>query len=249
MTIKSGIGQLYFLDGLDLSGYIGSMEEWSMVDNTIRYATLTDSAYRRLGGKVGGSHRFGHFFEDTATVGILAAVGQMPTGQRIATWVLSGPTPAIGDRALCMVIEQAQQNWTQGADGSFTGVTGGESADFPVENCRMLTAGQDTHASATSNSSFDNGAQASNGAVCYIQFQELDSGTPTFVFEDSANDSSWATLVSMSTTGGASAHAERKTVTGTVERYLRITTTGTFTGADFVACIRVGTADDRLDLS
>lgn len=248
MAVRSGIGQRYCLEGYDLTGDVGAMEEFNLIHDVIAATSIDKQAMVRLAGHVAGAHRFQHFFND-ADNQVLEAVGQHVATNRVALWVLSGATPAIGDPAFGMVIKQVQSQWTRGSDGSYTGSTGGPTADFPVEDCIMLTSGQDTHASASSNASYDNGAQATAGAVCYIQFQERDSGTPTFVFEDSANDSTWGTLLSMTTTGGTAPHAERATVTGTVERYLRITTTGTFVNADFYAAIRVGTANDVLDLS
>ncbi|MGB0890550.1 MAG: hypothetical protein ACPGWS_09725, partial [Solirubrobacterales bacterium] len=75
----------------------------------------------------------------------------------------------------------------------------------------------------------------------------IGTGTPTFILQDSANDSTFATLISF----GAQAvqTAARSTVTGTVERYVRATTTGTFTNAQFVMGIRRGTTEDIIDLS
>ena len=42
--------------------------------------------------------------------------------------------------------------------------------------------------------------------------------------------------------------AERSTMSGTVKRYLRVTTTGTFSNADFIVATRRGTAQDDVTL-
>ena len=43
--------------------------------------------------------------------------------------------------------------------------------------------------------------------------------------------------------------AEQVTITGTVERYVRLTTTGTFSNLDFAVAYARGTAQDDVDLS
>ena len=98
---------------------------------------------------------------------------------------------------------------------------------------------------------YEHGATGSSaaGAICFIQRFSRASGTPTYVIEDSTDNSAWATLLSMTTTGGAAPHTERKTVTGNVDRYLRLTTTGTFTTAIVHASFRRGTSDDRVSLA
>ena len=79
---------------------------------------------------------------------------------------------------------------------------------------------------------------------------DIDSGTPTVKIEDSTNNSSWSDLIAFTgIANGNEPTAEYKTVTGTVNRYLRITTTGTFSNADFAVAIQRGTAQDDEDLS
>ena len=75
----------------------------------------------------------------------------------------------------------------------------------------------------------------------------LSSGSPTVKIEDSANNSDWADLITFSTSSAAS--AERKTVTGTVNRYVRCTLTGTFSNLAFAVILVRGTAQDDVDLS
>ena len=81
---------------------------------------------------------------------------------------------------------------------------------------------------------------------------DCDSGTPTVTIEQSSDNGSgdaWATVLSFTAVGYASAPtAERVTVSGAVERYLRITTTGTFSNLDFVVTTRRGTAQDDVTL-
>ena len=62
---------------------------------------------------------------------------------------------------------------------------------------------------------------------------------------DSANNSDWADLVSFTAVANGNEPAsERVSVTGTVNRYLRVTSTGTFSNAKFIIAYRRGTAQD-----
>ena len=66
---------------------------------------------------------------------------------------------------------------------------------------------------------------------------------------DNGSGDAWATVLSFSAVAdGAEPTAERVTVSGAVERYLRVTTTGTFTNATFIVTTRRGTSEDDVTL-
>ena len=73
------------------------------------------------------------------------------------------------------------------------------------------------------------------------------SGTPTFAINDSSDDSSYGALLSF----GAMSRIGTVYVryTGTVERYLKIVSTGTFSNAVFTVAYRRGLAVDDDDKS
>ena len=75
----------------------------------------------------------------------------------------------------------------------------------------------------------------------------LNSGSPTVKIQDSANNSDWADLITFSTSSAAS--AERKTVTGTVNRYVRLNLSGTFSNLALAVILIRGTAQDDVSLA
>ena len=78
-----------------------------------------------------------------------------------------------------------------------------------------------------------------------MQLIDINSGSPTFKIEDSANNSSWADLVSFTAVAnGNEPTAQRVEVSGTVNRYLRVTSTGTFSNAKFIIMYRRGESVD-----
>jgi len=83
-----------------------------------------------------------------------------------------------------------------------------------------------TAQTATGNSaSLDNSASSANGGSAYIQVTAESGTSPTMAVkvQHSADDSSFADLITFTTASTVS--AERKTVAGTVNRYLRVNRT------------------------
>lgn len=91
------------------------------------------------------------------------------------------------------------------------------------EGVIIHTHSQETAASGnTEGSSVDNGASSASGGAGYLEISALTLGGYTDVtvkVRDSANDIAYADLVTFANVS-AKPTAERKTVTGTVERYL-----------------------------
>ena len=85
------------------------------------------------------------------------------------------------------------------------------------------------------------------GASAVLEYISLGSGTPTIILEDSANDSSFATLITFTATPAPV--GQRLTVTGNVDRYLKATLTGTFVDAKIALWFRRGLAADDVSLA
>jgi hypothetical protein len=243
---KSGLAQGFYLGGYDLSGDVGAINGASSPRTTTEIQGINKSAKERLLLLTDGLLEFLVFFNDAALAEHVI-LKTLPTTDVIALWVAG---QAVGDVAAGIVAKQVDYAWERPADGSLAGTVQLMAQGTPLEWLTMLSAGEDTDASAESNASRDDAAQTTAGLIAYLQVVDIASGTPTVVIEDSANDSTWATLVSFAAVAdGAEPTAERVTVTGTVDRYLRVTTTGTFTDFDYVVATRRGTAQDDLDLS
>ena len=242
MTKKSGLAQSLFIGGFDLTGDVGSVNDANITIGQLPQTGLNKSAIERTRAKRDGGISFASFFNDAAAQNHPVLTGLMGNrDQKIVIWALSQTR---GEPALCFtsrVVSPYQRD--HAADGAFTGTTTAViDQDGVCEPTVLLTAPKDTHASASTSASVDGGASSANGASGYVSVLSIGSGTPTFILQDSANDSTFATLISF----GAQAvnTSERATVAGTVDRYTRPQTTGTFTDAVFVMTIRRGTAND-----
>ena len=100
----------------------------------------------------------------------------------------------------------------------------------------MLTAHDDTHSSAGSGTVVDSGAATTNGGTGYLQVFSVASGSVTVNLQEATSSGgSYSNFMTFSTVATAGAPtAERLEMEGTVQRYIKVTTTGTFSNAKIV---------------
>ena len=248
MAKKSGLGQELYIHGYDLSGDVGSLDSVGSPREQLEVTAINKSARERIYGLADGSLSFNTFFND-ATEQEHAALSGLPTADRIICYNMGGTR---GDASYCLTAKQVNYDGTRGTDGSLAFTVGAVANGIAPDWCQTLTSGQETHGSAGSSTSRDDSAATSAGLIAYLEIVDCDSGTPTVTIQQSSDNGSgdaWATVLSFTAVGYASAPtAERVTVSGAVERYLRVTTTGTFSNLDFVVTTRRGTAQDDVTL-
>ena len=242
MAKRSGLGSIALIGGNDLSGDINALDRIEITHNTHTNQGIDKSGIEREYLQATGGLAFSSWFND-ATAQAHDRLSLVPSGDVLAIYA---PSSTRGDPAFMIVGKQTDYPVTRPSDGSLaTGGTVEGTLGIAPEWGVLISAGVETHASAGSKASVDNGASSASGAAAMLQIDDIGSGTPTFVLEDSANDSSFATLISFAAVAdGAEPAAERKTVAGTVDRYARVTTTGSFANADAVVAMRRGTAQD-----
>ena len=128
-------------------------------------------------------------------------------------------------------------------DGGLVNAVRGESEKdqgVGIESCLLLAA-KKTHSSATDETGIDHGTSTDDGGVGFLQHfgDGLPTGTIEYDIEDSSDssngvDGSWSNLLAFSDVATAYAPiAERVAVAGTVERWIRASTNGTFANAPF----------------
>jgi hypothetical protein len=229
----NGLGMYAFVEGYDISGDVGSLGKVGSPKREYIVTGLDKSAEERIGGTSDGEMSFNGFVNQAVLHehAILSQLKTTDVRMAIAFSALAGAT--------CPFLSAKQINYdlTRPADGSLAwAVDAKGSAGVPLEWGVNLTAGKITHASAASAASLDNAAASNYGLAAQLQFCSRASGTPTFLIEHSSDNLSWSTLLTFTGTGGATPFGERKTsaVATQVKRYLRVTTTGTFTNASLL---------------
>lgn len=240
MAKKSGLGMRLYLHGYDLSGDVGSIGSMRSTSNVLDVTAIDKSAVERLHGIRDGEITFNVFF-NTATDAEHDALSSLPTTDVLAM-VLTGT--AAGDPVFCLSAKQVNYDWTRGADGSLVGtVQLVAAAGVPLEYGLLLVA-KTTHASASDETGIDFGSQTTSGAIGFLQHFDADSGTVEYDLEDSSDstdgdDGTWANLGAFSDVATPYAQiAQRIEISGTVERWVRASTNGTFTNADFAMAFR-----------
>ena len=150
----------------------------------------------------------------------------------VETVITASPTAAgaIGDRAhmvngfLDSFQPRAPVNDAVRFSSGFMASAGAYTGVILHENAQE--SGTGNHASVNQT------AQSANGATAFLHVTQFDGTNATVTIEDSANDSTFASLVAFSQATGVT--SEKVTVAGTVEQYVRVALTGTFTTITFV---------------
>ena len=244
MAKGTGLAQNFYVGGRDISGDVGAVRRCASPRPSLDVTGISQSAYHRVNGLADGVIEFAPWFNDAAGQEHLALRG-LPTANVIVLYANRATRSAA---AAGLVAKQVNYDWSRGPDGSLGGVVNAMANGTPVEWGLMLTAGMVTDAAAANGTSVDDTAATSNGIAGYLEIASIATGTPTMVIQESSDDGgvdAWTAKLTFTAVAAASAPtAERLTATGTVERYLRAVTTGTFTDAKYAIMYRRGTAQD-----
>ena len=250
MAKKTGLGQKFYVHGYDLSGDVGAINTCRTGVALLDTTAVEETQHTRLQGLSDGEISFALFFNDATDQEHLALKALLTTDRLVM--YLTGTTR--GDPVACLTALQVSYAWNRGADGALLGTVQALSNADPVEWCELLVA-KVTHSSATDETGIVNSVQTTKGGVGFLQHFNAASGTVEYDIEDSSDstngvDGNWANLLAFSDVSTPwSQIAQRVEVTGTVEKWVRASTNGTFTTAVFAMAFFRGTDNDRVDLS
>lgn len=241
MPKSSGLGDNLYVDGYDLSGDVGSIGSIAGGNSPLDSTTIDKSANERLGGKRDGSIEFTSFFNDLATTpfGEHTALKTLPTTDRVVSY-FRGTT--LGNQAASVIGKQIGYDPTRGEDGSLTFRVQAQANGYGLEWGTMLTAGKRTESTATNGTPVDFGANTLFGLQAYLHVFALTSGTATIKIQESSDNGAdaYADVVGGAFTAVSSAPLSQRIETArglTVERFLRVVTTGTFSGLTFAVMV------------
>ena len=246
MAKKSGLGQQIFVHGYDLSGDVASIDNAGSPRELLDTTALNASAHERVVGLSDGNISVSSWFNDS-TEQEHAAYKGLPTTDRIVTWAVGATR---GDVAACLVSKQMNYNGSRGSDGSLSFAIDSQANGVALDWGNTLTTGKETHTSAAVSTSRDDGATTGYGLVGILSVTDVDSGTATVSIQQSADNVTFANILSFVAVSAAAAPtAQRLPLSGAILRYLRVSTTGTFTNCDFCMVTRRGTLQDDVSLN
>jgi hypothetical protein len=245
MAKVSGIGGNFYINGYDISGDVG------VINNVTDSATLLDvtaidkGAHERIEGIADGQINFSAFFNDAAGQehAILSALGSADKRACYAT------NTALGDPGAGIVGKQGDYAGARGNDGSLVFSVNVQTSDGEgLRWGQMLTAGTRTDTGATNGGAVDGGATAPTtfGAVLFLHVFSFSGTDVTVSVEGSDNGTSgWTALTGgafTQVTSGPTSERLQLASDATVNRYLRAVTatTGGFSSCAFavLACRR-----------
>ena len=230
MAKVSGLNVRLYVEGKDMSGSANALDGAGYSQALLETTPLNEAAATRITGLADGSISVNGYFDTTDDAPWAENSGKLPSADVV---VLTALNSAVGDPSVGMNAKEADWNVSRSSgsavsvSSTFTG--NGMGGEFG----QMLTAHDDTHSSAGAGTVADSGAASTAGGAGYMQIISLSSGTPTVKIQHATSSSgSYSDLVTFTATGtGSVPSAERVEVSGTVNRYLKVVTTGTFSNA------------------
>lgn len=231
MAKQSGMGDLFLIDGFNLSGDIGSLSRIGGGPAAGEVTAINKEAFERLGLKRDGVMEFASWF-NKATGQSHPALSILPTSSRYAMYLRGS---GIGNQAASLYGTQIDYAGNRAEDGSFPLTSSVLGNGFGLEWGEQLTAGMRTDTAATSPATgLDGGASTTFGGQAYLQVESITGTSVTVRIQDSADNSTFANIAGGGLFSAASARgAQRIEITGTIRRYTRAITTGIFSEAIF----------------
>jgi len=230
---QSGLGDNFYVGGVNVSGDIASLESISTSRATLGTTGIDKSAEERIHGIKDGGFSFTSFF-NPAVAQAFPTLKALPTADVVCSYFRG---TVLGNPAASCVGKQINYDGDRSNSGEFQFKAAVQGNGYGLEWGRMLTAGQRTDTTATSPASgVDTLAAASFGAQAYLHVFAFTGTSVTVKIQDSADNSSFADISPSLVFAAASAvGTQRISVanTTTLRRYLRAITTGTFSNAVF----------------
>jgi len=234
VTKQSGLGQNFYLDGVDLSGDTGSASRiGGGLATVLPVPGINDLAQSRIGGGRDGGITWQSWFNPAAGQAH-PTISTLPTGDRLATWV---HRPVLGVAAACVVAKQINYDGQREANANFPFTIETQGNAFGLEWTEQLTAGYDTLTGAAAGSGLDYGASIATtafGLQAYLQAFTF-AGTSATVAVQHSDDNgagdAYANVTGAVFTAVSAAPGSQRIQTArnaSVKRWLRINVTGTF---------------------
>lgn len=235
MAKQSGLGDNFYIGGVNLSGDIASVDSVMLSRGVMDVTGIDKSAYERIHGIKDGGFDFTSFFNPAAGQSF-PTLKALPTADVVASYFRG---TVAGNAAASCVAKQINYDGQRDDSGEFKFKAAVRGNAYGLEWGRMLTDGVRTDTAATSPATgLDTLASASFGAQVYLHVFAVTGTSVTVTLQDSADNATFAAIaspISFSAVLGGATLAQRVAVanTTTIRRYVRVITTGTFSNAQF----------------
>lgn len=224
MSKRSGLGQFLLVNGYDLSGDVGTVNNVHGGPAALEVTGIDKAAFERIGGVLDGGLDYVAFLNKGAGRAhpVLKA---LPTTD---VHVLYGTASTLGLPAAGCIGKQPAYDPTRSQDGMISFAVPHVSNGYGLEWCDLLTAGLRTDTAATNGATVDGGAATTTGWAAYLQVTAFSGTDVTVKLQDSANDSTWADVTGggfTAITAGPGYQRIAGAAGATLRRYVRAVTT------------------------
>ncbi len=238
MGKQNGLGDNCYVGGYDLSGDVGALSRIGGGPAPIAVTGIDKSGYERIGGRRDGSIVFRAFFNDTPGQAhpVLAAL------PRVDTQVMYCRGTALGSPGAAETALEVDYAGTREDAGNFTFAVDAVSDGYGLEWGRLLTAGKRSDTTGTSGTGVDFAASSAFGLQAYLQVFSFAGTSVTVKLQESSDNGAGDAFADVAGAGfvavsAAPAFQRIATAAISVERYLRVVTTGTFSQATFAVLV------------
>jgi len=240
MSKSTGLGARFFVDGVNLSGDIGSLQRMNNSLATTEQQGLDKEAFERLHALRTGGCEFSAWMNKAAGAAH-PTLKTRPTTDRIASYFHRA---TLGTSAFGLVCKQLNYDPTRTKEGALSWSVTAESNGYGLEWGKSLTAGARTDTAATNGASVDFGAGTSFGMQAYLHVFSF-TGTDASILVQASSDNGGADAFAEPSGGftfpavTTAPYAQRLTTASPIERYLRVVTvtTGGFTNLQFALLV------------
>lgn len=237
MAKSSGLGDLLVVDGVDLSGDVGVVDQLSSPVATLDVTGLDKFAFERIQAKRDGVVKFSPFWNN-ATGREHGVLSTLPRTDRLVTYLHGA---VIGGQAANILCKQVDFDWKRGNAGDLIGNVDAQANGFGLEWGNQLTAGFRTDSVVTNGASWNASASTSFGFQAYLHVTSFSGTDVTVKLQDSADNSTFADVASGAfpqITGATPLPGGFRLAVGgvaTLRQYVRVATvtTGGFTSVKF----------------
>ena len=238
MAKQAGMGDNLYVDGIDLSGDVGSLSRIGGGPSPLDVTGINQSAFDRLGGLRDGGIDFTAFFNPAEDTGAHVNLSTLPRTDRIVTYCRG---TALGGQGAALIGKQINYDPTRGADGSLTIGVQAVANGFGLEWGNQLTAGIDTLTEADDGTGVDFGVETDLGLQAYLHVFAFTGTSATVTIEDSDDDGTdpYAAVTGAAFTAASAIGAQRIQTARdeNVKQWLRVAVTGTFSDLDFAVLV------------
>lgn len=245
MAIASGIGARMFVGSTDLSGNVGQLTRMTQDQAQFDVTTISDEAFRRVGLVRHGMIDWRGFFDDNSDSGTSPhdTLRALPTTDIVATYLHRATR---GAPAWSCVAKQVTHTLDRAQAGELYVDVNTVANGWGLELGDALTAGAENATGAANLAGVDNGAATSEGLSAYLHVLAFTGTSVDIDIQQSSDDGSgdaYADLVSFTTVTGVGSERIATAFGVTVEQWLRVQLSGTFSNLDFVVTVHRNTTD------